>query len=188
MIGSTNQPWSIDPAHKRSGRFELLIYIKAFGFWERRQYFMTRFRPIKKEHPEMFGIIDCNLLALATTGYTGADLEKIINNSYLNSMEGKKTRITTRNVQKALWSKEGGKSSLDQWAVEMYYKYLPKKKSLLKSLISKKYRDEAVEKTKFDKADLELYKELVDDVSMYMRWRWVTRIVRLIGRGFPNYA
>lgn len=182
MIGATNQPWNIDIAQKRSGRFEYELYIKAPDFSARRKLFKLYLRNNKKD--EYIGNINYSMLALATMDYSPADIQKICKIAILNVAEHKKKILTTYAVQKALHSKEGGKSSLDSWYITMYHTYLPQKKSFLKWLISKKYRQQEPEKRKFNEADLKLYTPLIKDVNRHFRWLLFIRIFRELGRGW----
>lgn len=187
MLAATNQPWSIDPAHKRSGRFKYIIYIPAPNFWERRQLFKKYLGKETLNRPEKFGYVSYSLLAMATIRYSPADIEEICKVSKINAMKKEKTFITTRTVQKALWSHEAGRSSLDNWYVGMAVKYLPPTKGIIKSLISKSYRNKEQKPGKFDKADMEIYEDLIKDVNKYMRWKIPRRMARVFGKGIPNY-
>jgi len=227
MIAATNRPWDIDMAHKRSGRFEYVLYTRPPNFWERRKLFQLYFRSLEwtvrifkgeeetieyfnqetdadafarnlseeesaivQKAPSKYGAINYSLLSLATSDYSPADLEKIVKVAKLNSLERKKVLISTRAAQKALWSKEAGKSSLDEWYTSMFHKYLPRKRNLMRSLVSRRYReleDEKAksERSKFDKADMDIYKEMVDDIIRYHNHKWFIKIVRCFGRGLP---
>lgn len=188
MLGATNTPWAIDSAHKRSGRFEYILYVKSPSFWERRKLFKLYLGKESTQFPEKFGKINYTLLAMASSDYSPADCEKICKIALINAIEKTKILVTTRSVQKAFWSKEGGKSSLDPWYTEMYHKYLIKKKNLIKSIVSKKYREKEPDKTKLDKADMEIYKELIKDVERHKSHKWYIQTVRLFGRGLPNLS
>ena len=221
MLAATNMPWSIDPAHKRSGRFEYLLYVRAPEFRERmalfRLYLDSRTWSVvsdgnlsvfltereadafaagqekaeaklvitKQLRSDQYGRIDFFTLALATPDFSPADIEKVCKVAKLNAIEHERVLITTRSVQKALWSREAGRSSLDDWYIGMNQKYLPKRKSIIRSLISARYRDREEQKVKFDKADVKIYEQLVNDVKRHMRWQWVIRVQRIFGRGFP---
>ena len=187
MLAATNQPWEIDPAHKRSGRFKYVIYIPAPNFWERRLLFKKYLGKETLNQPDKFGTINYSLIAFATIRYSPADIEEICKVAKINAMKKAKTFITTRTIQKALWSHEAGRSSLDNWYVGMAVKYLPPTKSLLRSLISGAYRNKEQKAGKFDKADLEIYGDLISDVHGYMRWRIPRKIARILGKGIPNY-
>lgn len=192
MMAATNQPWNIDMAHKRSGRFEFLLYIKAPTFWDRRKLFKLYLTDSAKDHPEKFGNINYTLLALATPDYSPADIERLCKVAKLNAIEKSRVLITTRSVQKALWSKEAGKSSLDDWYLEMYHKYIPKKKSLMlriyRIIRRKNVNPQEEAKVKFDMADMKLYQPLISDVRRHFNNRWIIWLMRLFGKGLPNYA
>ena len=187
MLAATNEPWSIDPAHKRSGRFKYIVYIPAPNFWERRLLFKKYLGKENLNRPEKYGTVNYSILALATIRYSPADIEEICKVAKVNAMKKAKIFITTRTVQKALWSHEAGRSSMDGWYVSMAVKYLPGRKSFWKSLISQAYKKAEMPKTKFDKADLEIYEDLIKDVNSYMKWKIPRKIARILGKGIPNY-
>lgn len=186
MFAATNVPWKIDPANVRSGRFGFTLYIKSPGFWDRRKLFQLYIGKEKSQYPEYFGHINYSLLALGTADYSPVDIEKIAKIALINSLEKDKIKITTRSVQRALWSKEGGVSSLDNFYIRMANKYLVKKKNIIRSMFSKAYRQKELEKGKMDKGDEEIYKDLVKDVERHMAHKLWIRIVRAFGRGIPT--
>lgn len=193
MLAATNAPNQIDQAHKRSGRFEYIIYISAPSFWDRRKMLKYYINP---DNSGLFGSINYTLLAFATVYYSGADIEKIVKVAKINAIEHKQVKINTRTLQNALWSKEGGKSSLDPWFIDMSVKYLPERRNrVLKVLywltlkrLFKKYVERETKDRKFDKADVEIYKDMVYDVRHFMGTRLQTRLIRLFGRGLPSMA
>jgi len=186
LLGATNTPWTIDPAHKRSGRFEYLLYIKGPSFMDRRKLFKLYLGQENSDFKQYFGKINYTLLAMASADYSPADCEKICKIALINAIEHKRVLVTTRSVQNAFWSKEGGKSSLDPWYLEMWQKYLVKNKSIIKSIISKNYREKEDPKSKLDKSEMEIYKELIQDVQRHQNHKWYIALIRLLGRGFPN--
>jgi SpoVK/Ycf46/Vps4 family AAA+-type ATPase len=198
MMAATNQPWNIDMAHKRSGRFEYLLYVHGPGFFDRRNLFKLYLKPRTGSASTYFkyGHINYTLLALASMYYSPADIEKICKIAKLNAMERKgEILLTTRSVQKALWSKEGGGSSLDNWYLDMNTKYLPKKKSRIKWFIRnillffiRKGPPQQEDKVKFDKADERIYAELISDVRRFINLYLLIKVVRIFGKGLPNYG
>ena len=72
-IAATNMPWDVDPALRRSGRFGKIIYIPPPDFNSRVAIFKLecRNRPMSRWIP-------WNRLALATWGYSSADLKEIV--------------------------------------------------------------------------------------------------------------
>lgn len=188
IIGATNLPWRIDSAHKRSGRFDYLLYVPAPDFWARRQLIKLY---IKKENPKMpkedYGAINYTLLALATADYSPSDIKKVCHVATINAIARTRMFITTRTLQKALWSKEAGKSSLDSWYRLIMAKYLPTKRSLLKRIIffwSKP--KQPTKEPKLEKNELKDYEDLVKDVRRHFRWGWFIYMERIFGKGLPS--
>ena len=187
MLAATNAPWEIDPAHKRSGRFKYVVYVPAPSFSERRQLFRKYLGKDTLNQPEKFGHINYSILALATIRYSPSDIEELCKVTKVNAMKKARTFITTRTVQRVLWSHEAGRSTLDNWYLGMAIKYLPGRKSFWKSMVSKTYKKKELPKAKFDKADLEIYEDLIKDVNKYMRWKIPRKVARILAKGLPNY-
>jgi len=188
LIGATNQIWNVDVAHKRSGRFEYILYLRPPSFNDRRKLFKLYLEKGKQQAPEYFKHINYSLLAISTMYYSPADIERLCDVAIRNAIEKRNIMITTRTVQKALWSSNAGKSSLDPWFLSMAIKYLPQKKSKLRWLISKSYRQKELKDPKLDKADLEMVKDMVKDIRSYMRWHWGIHLIRIFGKGFPSFT
>lgn len=74
LIAATNEPWSIDLALKREGRFGQSILIPHPDGESRKQIFAIALKdkPVAKD-------VDMQLLAAATEGYSGADISAIVN-------------------------------------------------------------------------------------------------------------
>ena len=94
VIGASNQPWAIDEALKRSGRFETTIYIRPPNYKERKQMFKYYLagKPL--------GRINYDRLSRATMGYSGADIKKICGEATIraikaDSLTNKSQIITT---------------------------------------------------------------------------------------------
>jgi len=71
FIGATNEPWSIDPAALRPGRFDEKIYVPPPDFEARKKIFELNFRD------KPLGKIDFDKLAQLADGYSGADIRHI---------------------------------------------------------------------------------------------------------------
>ena len=71
VIGATNNPWDIDPALKRSGRFGDRIYLSPPNYAERKKLFDLYTKKTPKEK------IDTERLSRATMGFSPADIERI---------------------------------------------------------------------------------------------------------------
>mgnify|MGYP003894621939 CR=1 FL=1 len=72
FIGATNEPWSLDPAVMRPGRFDEKVYVGLPDVAARRKIVELNLagRPLGPD-------VDLDVLAAATEGYSGADLKNI---------------------------------------------------------------------------------------------------------------
>ncbi len=72
-LAATNEPWAVDPALRRPGRFSKLIYVPPPDHRARRAIFKlrSRNRPLADD-------IDFDRLATLTDGYSSADIDQII--------------------------------------------------------------------------------------------------------------
>lgn len=116
LIGTTNRPWDIDPAIKRSGRFEDKLYVRAPGFSDRMQLFQyyTTGKPQKN--------LNFGQLALATTGYSAVDIKSIcsaanLNDIYEEEKTAKETSLTTGRILRVI-KEEMPQSTVDEWYVK----------------------------------------------------------------------
>jgi len=71
FIGATNEPWSIDPAALRPGRFDEKIYVPPPDLEARRKIFELNMKG------KPLADIDLDSLAELTEGYSGADVRHI---------------------------------------------------------------------------------------------------------------
>jgi len=73
VIGATNQPWDVDPALRRPGRFDRSLFVNPPDEAARQAVlrFHLRGRPL--------GTIDFALLGRMTQGFSGADLARVCN-------------------------------------------------------------------------------------------------------------
>ena len=76
FIGATNEPWSLDPAVMRPGRFDVKIYVGLPDEPARRKLLEIGFkdRPISKE-------VNLDDLAEGLEGYSGADITYLCENA-----------------------------------------------------------------------------------------------------------
>ena len=74
VLGATNQPWDLDTAIRRPGRFDRLLFIPPPDLTARKTILSLKLanRPTSTE-------LNLDLLAQRTEGYSGADLEAIVN-------------------------------------------------------------------------------------------------------------
>lgn len=111
IIGATNQPWDMDPALKRSGRFGESIYIPPPDYKTRKQAFIynTRKMPI--------GRVSFGRLARATMGFSQADVGEICDKAALipaaeEDRTGRRRKIKMRDFLRMI--KTHG-NTLDEW-------------------------------------------------------------------------
>jgi len=73
LIGATNEPWALDPAMLRPGRFDHKIYVPLPDEQARRRILELNLkdRPLAED-------VDLDELAHMTAGYSGADLEHVV--------------------------------------------------------------------------------------------------------------
>ncbi len=71
VLAATNQPWDVDPALRRPGRFDRVLFVSPPDLGARAAIlkFHLRDRPL--------GPLDLNRLAKETDGYSGADLAQL---------------------------------------------------------------------------------------------------------------
>jgi SpoVK/Ycf46/Vps4 family AAA+-type ATPase len=72
ILAATNAPWSIDPAFRRPGRFDRIIFVEPPDQKGREEIL----RSMLKEKP--VGEIDFDKVAKATEKFSGADLKAVI--------------------------------------------------------------------------------------------------------------
>lgn len=72
FVGATNEPWSLDPAVMRPGRFDEKVYVGLPDLPARRKILELNLsgRPLAPD-------VDLDVLAAATENYSGADLKNI---------------------------------------------------------------------------------------------------------------
>jgi len=74
ILAATNVPWAIDPAFRRPGRFDRVLFVPPPDRVARAAILaiLLAGRPIA-------GDVDCATLAARTSGFSGADLENLVN-------------------------------------------------------------------------------------------------------------
>ena len=102
IIGATNMPWDVDPAFKRPGRFDKVIFVPPPDKKAREEILKLKMldRPQEK-------VIDYNSIAEKTEMYSGADLENIIETATENVINeimktGVERPINTKDLLKAV--------------------------------------------------------------------------------------
>ncbi len=160
VIGATNNPWDIDPALKRSGRFGDSVYLKPPTYSDRKMLFKyyTRNKPA--------GRLSYGRLARATIGYSPADIERVADKAamlpLLHEFEKHKIRkYTMKDVMSILKDKDYSGSSLDEW-------YSMVKKDVISKTdtqIVDGKKQETVKEGKLDAQEKILYKAMINDIK-----------------------
>ena len=111
VIGATNAPWHIDPAFRRPGRFDRMLFVPPPDLEARKAIvqIMAQGKPIKD--------LEASLIAKKTAEFSGADLKSIFDITIEQTLaaamkEGKIVPITTKNLLRTL---KGLKPSTRAW-------------------------------------------------------------------------
>ena len=96
VIGATNRPDMLDSALLRPGRFDRQVYIELPDLSGRRAILDLYAKRIKVDD-------DVNLqdLARGTTGFSGADLENLLNEAALHAVRGGRDKVSPIDVEEA---------------------------------------------------------------------------------------
>lgn len=176
VIGTTNTPWDIDPAMKRSGRFGDRIYLTVPTYKDRKKLFEFYTRKTPKNR------LSYGRLARATMGYSPADIESICDKATMKPLLHEYAKQRGRNlnmsdIMSILKDKEASGSSLDEW-YEMVKKDVITKTET-QTVDGKK--QEIVKEGKLDAQEKVAYKAMVNDIKKntsprrirlkkFMRW------------------
>lgn len=87
VIGATNFEQVLDPALKRPGRFDKVINVPLPDIRGREQIFNYYLKKIKADEK-----VTANELARQTAGFTGADIQNMVNVAILNAVKGKRPK------------------------------------------------------------------------------------------------
>jgi SpoVK/Ycf46/Vps4 family AAA+-type ATPase len=111
IIGATNAPWQVDPAFKRPGRFDKVIFVAPPDKVARAEVFKLNLenKPIDT--------LDYLKLAEQTNLFSGADISKVCDMAVevvmKEALSGKDERnITMKDLEKAI---QGTNSSIKEW-------------------------------------------------------------------------
>ncbi|KMT22039.1 ATP-dependent zinc metalloprotease FtsH [Clostridium cylindrosporum] len=97
MIAATNRPDILDPALLRPGRFDRQVTVNAPDVKGREEILKvhSRNKPLSSK-------VDLAVLARRTPGFTGADLENLMNEAALLSVRKNKKKIGMRELEEAI--------------------------------------------------------------------------------------
>ena len=97
VLAATNRPDILDPALQRPGRFDRQIVVPAPDV-KAREEILALYAKKKK----LSGEIDLGVLAKNTAGFTGADLENMMNEAALLAARKDQTTITMQDLEDAM--------------------------------------------------------------------------------------
>ena len=122
IIGATNMPWDVDPAFKRPGRFDKVIFVPPPDKKARIAILELKMadRPQEKQ-------IDYNSIAEKTELYSGADLENVVETATENVLSeilktGVERPVSTKDLLKAV---DSTRPSTIEWlkTIKNFVKY-----------------------------------------------------------------
>lgn len=82
ILGATNVPWVIDPAFRRPGRFDRVLFVPPPDAPAR----LEILRLLLKDRPQQ-GNLDLDFVVRATSGFTGADLSAVVETASDHAIE-----------------------------------------------------------------------------------------------------
>ncbi len=97
IIAATNRPDILDPALLRPGRFDRQLVVNYPDVKGREEILRVHSRK-KPLAPD----VDLSVIAKTTAGFTGADLENLLNESALLAARQQRTKITMQDVSEAM--------------------------------------------------------------------------------------
>lgn len=186
VVGATNLPWDVDTALTRSGRIEHFIYMKPPSFADRKRIFDYYLENNLTMHEGKYAFTNNWLLAAATARYSAADIEKVVKMAKLRVIdEGKRLTIRTRDIQRILRDRDFGRSSLDEWYQKVKHAYISTEKTSIQRtgfMGLRRQKTKTKEEGKLNKAELKIYKPMINDIRSRMRWWGITSLGRYIAK------
>jgi len=98
VLAATNRRDYLDSALLRPGRFDSEIYIAPPDLRGRKEIFQLYISKVKHDQS-----IDTEYLAKATTGFTGADIENMVNQAALYAAQSSSSSVTMKHLE---WSRD----------------------------------------------------------------------------------
>ena len=97
VLGATNRPDVLDPALLRPGRFDRQVTVTVPDRKEREKILMVHAR-----NKKMAKDIDLSIVAKRTSGFSGADLMNVLNESAILAVRNKQSEITNDDMREAI--------------------------------------------------------------------------------------
>ena len=132
ILAATNAPWSVDPAFRRPGRFDRIIFVEPPDTKAREEILQS----LMKEKPA--GEVDFQKLAKATDKYSGADLKAVIDIAVENKLRESMAKgviqpVTTKDLLAAV--KEHKPTTLEWFASARNYALYANESGLYDSIL-----------------------------------------------------
>jgi len=96
VMAATNRPDILDPALLRPGRFDRRITVNLPSLKEREEILRIHAKD-KPLHPD----VDLEPVAQGTPGFSGADLENLLNEAALRAARNEREQVTTKDLEEA---------------------------------------------------------------------------------------
>jgi len=96
MIAATNRPDILDPALLRPGRFDRQVVVDIPDVKGREEILN-----VHSKNKPLEGEVNLNAIAKATAGYTGADLENLMNEAAIFAARRNKSKIDKKDIEDA---------------------------------------------------------------------------------------
>jgi len=97
ILAATNRPEILDPALLRAGRFDRQVLVDKPDKIGREQILRVHIKKIQKDSS-----VDLNVIASLTTGFSGADLANLVNESALLATRRKAEQVTMEHFTQAI--------------------------------------------------------------------------------------
>ena len=97
VLAATNRPDILDPALRRPGRFDRQIYVGAPDSKGREEILKVHARD-----KHLSDDVDLKTIAMATTGFTGADLQNLLNEAAILATRADRPVITMEDLNQAM--------------------------------------------------------------------------------------
>lgn len=102
ILGATNVPWSVDPAFRRPGRFDRVLFVPPPDQAARRDILASELQGRPSDGP-----LDIDDIARRTPGYSGADLRNLVETAVDEAIEasmaeGREQPLTAAHLRSAL--------------------------------------------------------------------------------------
>jgi SpoVK/Ycf46/Vps4 family AAA+-type ATPase len=112
VMGATNVPWAVDPAFRRPGRFDRVLFVPPPDRSARQSILESLLR----ERPTT-GELSCRELAELTPGFSGADLRDLVESAVDEAIEasiagGREVPVTMQHLRIAL---KAAKCTTTEW-------------------------------------------------------------------------